>query len=139
MHHDYADIRNRIPEPPSWFDEFAVPRYCDFTPRDMANIYANEAALCEIECQNCRRRFRVAFSRSRMDDVVGYRKAQRPRTLAQLITEQYLAYGDPPNVHCCASGPTMSSDMRRVLEFWTRRKETNHEWQRDPTLEITFD
>lgn len=135
MHHDYADIRDLILMAPFWFDEYAVPRYCEFHPSQLANIYASDAALAEIECQNCRTRFKVAFSRSHIEDFLGDDRA----TLQTRVSDQSLHYGDPPNIGCCPSGPTMNSDMRRVLEFWTRRKETSHEWQRDPALEITFD
>lgn len=135
MHHDYADIRNLIPMAPLWFDEYAVPRYCEFHPGALASIYANEAILAEIECQNCRNRFKVAFSRSTMDDVIDAMNSDVRTTLADHVRNQSLHYGDPPNIGCCPSGPTMNSDMRRVLEFWTRRK---LDWQRDPALEITF-
>lgn len=132
MHHDYADIRNLIPMVPLWYDEHAVPRYRIFHPTHLANIYANEAVLAEIECQACGQRFKVAFARSSMDD---YLSNPQP-TLTTLICEQALGYGDPPNIGCCAAGPTMNSDMRRVLEYWTRR---DLDWERDPALEITFD
>jgi hypothetical protein len=62
MHTTYADILDRINEPPKWFDEHAVPRYCDFAPREVAYIYAQEAVLVLIHCQNCKAGFRVAFS-----------------------------------------------------------------------------
>ena len=42
MNTEYDDIRALIAEPPRWWDEFAVPRYCDFHPRRAANIYARE-------------------------------------------------------------------------------------------------
>jgi hypothetical protein len=51
MNTEYDDIRALTAEPPKWWDEFAVPRYCDFRPRSAANIYAREAALLLIECQ----------------------------------------------------------------------------------------
>jgi hypothetical protein len=28
----YEDILSRIAEPPRWFDEQGVPRYCEFAP-----------------------------------------------------------------------------------------------------------
>jgi hypothetical protein len=59
---EYRDIRERIPEPPTWFDECAVPRYCDFTPHYAANIYAREAVLFLIECQACGHQFRVCLT-----------------------------------------------------------------------------
>lgn len=136
MHHDYADIRNLIPMAPLWFDEFAVPRYCEFHPGAVADIYAKEVVLAEIECQDCGQRFKVAFSRSMMDDVLHAARGGVCTSLADRVRDQSLHYGDPPNINCCPAGPTMNSDMRRVLEFWTRR---HLEWERDPALEITFD
>ena len=62
MFNQYDDIMSRIDSEPSWFDEHSVPRYCEFSPQRSASIYVNEAALAEIECQSCRRKFRVAFS-----------------------------------------------------------------------------
>jgi len=41
----YEDILSRIAEPPRWFDEQGVPRYCEFAPHCIANIYADECAL----------------------------------------------------------------------------------------------
>jgi hypothetical protein len=36
----YEDILSRIAEPPRWFDEQGVPRYCEFAPHRIANIHA---------------------------------------------------------------------------------------------------
>lgn len=62
MHHCYDDILSRIPEEPIWFDEHAVPRYCEFDPKRVANAYADEVALVEVTCQSCGRLFHVAFA-----------------------------------------------------------------------------
>jgi hypothetical protein len=139
---DYADIRSKIAEQPQWFDENAVPRYCAFTPEEVSNIYASEAVLVEIGCQGCRRAFQVAFSLDRMQAQVSGNSS-----LADAIRERSLHYGDPPNVRCCDSGPTMNSEPRRVLEYWR----THHqryvkdsivtdgkyfEWERDGSLEV---
>ena len=53
MDRNYLDISSRIAEAPTWFDECAVPRYCQFYPQYMANIYAREGVLVEIACQFC--------------------------------------------------------------------------------------
>ena len=37
---NYEDILSRIAEPPRWFDEQGVPRYCEFAPHRIANIYS---------------------------------------------------------------------------------------------------
>lgn len=114
MNHHYRDIRDKIAEAPRWFDEAAVPRYCAFTPKETANIYANQAALVEIACQNCGERFLVAFSWSSMDRI------NRVPTLIQQVRDGSLHYGDPPNTGCCAAGPTMNCDDIRVVEFWAQ-------------------
>lgn len=130
MNHHYSDIRDRIPEEPKWFDENAVPRYCEFEPNKVAGIYAAEVVLAVIACQTCQRRFNVAFSMSRFNFYGG-------ESLADRVGRRQLHYGDPPNVQCCASGPTMTSDMLRVLQFWN--KKDNLEWRRVAELEIAFD
>jgi hypothetical protein len=33
MHNHYDDILDRIDEPPTWFDDYGVPRFCEFSPR----------------------------------------------------------------------------------------------------------
>lgn len=105
----YGDILSRIKETPLWFDEHGVPRYEPFRPDLVANIYAVEAALVRIHCQNCRYKFDVAFSSAERDKEL----------LTDLVVRMALSYGDPPNVRCCPSGPTMTSDAKRVLQFWT--------------------
>jgi len=107
MHRDYTDIRSLTPTQPLWFDEYAVPRYVEFSPAQLANIYAREAALAEIECQACGHPFQVAFS-----------GANHRGPLSEAIVENTLEYGDPPNINCCAAGPTMSSRARRVVQYW---------------------
>lgn len=119
MNNEYHDIRNRIAEPPKWWDEFAVPRYCDFAPTHAANIYAREAALLSIECQACRAPFKVCMTAG--------------RGLADAIKDGSLHYGDPPNIECCLTGPSMNCVDVRVLEFWHR--DVASDWERDPSLE----
>lgn len=134
MNCDYADIRGKISEPPQWFDEYAVPRYAAFAPQRAANIYADECALVEISCQNCGTRFRVAFSRSKSGaHLEANRHGGEPISLAQTIRGKTIHYGDPPNIGCCPSGPTMNSGPLHVLEFWHRPE---RKWERDPELEI---
>jgi hypothetical protein len=109
MHNDYSDITSRITEPPKWWDEHAVPRYCDFGPEKVANIYADEVALVEIACQNCGRRFQVAFVADLMRHLArgGSDKPYNRDNLAQAIRGGIIHYGDPPNTGCCPAGPTM--------------------------------
>ena len=122
MNRSYDDIRSRIAEEPQWWDECAVPRYCPFSVGQIANIYANEAALVEIACQGCGQRFLVEVSRGAFDQF----------RLQTDIRRGVLAYGDPPNIGCCLSGPTMSSDTIRVVEYWKR---LDGHWKRDKTFE----
>lgn len=41
----YWDIQSRVSAKPLWWDCSGVPRYDVFTPEDVPDIYANEAAL----------------------------------------------------------------------------------------------
>lgn len=129
MHHHYRDIRDRIAEPPKWWDESAVPRWSDFAPNEGANIYAEEIALLRIRCQNCGHEFDVAMSTCAMD-----RAFKRP-SLEAMIRDGSIHYGDPPNAGCCPSGPTMNSEPVRVLQFWRRK---GWDPERVPELEIDF-
>src|SRR5215831_15129111 len=117
MHASYDDITSRIGIAPIWFDEHAVPRYCAFEPARSASIHIGEIALAEITCQECQRRFRVAFS------VVNCRE----QTIAEAIQNKTLHYGDPPrhggdpaDRYACGAGASMNSEPRRVLEYWRR-------------------
>lgn len=117
MNHHYRDIRDRLGAP-AWWDDAAVPRYCDFSPHETNDIYARQAVLMEIACQDCGTRFLVALT-------VG--------PLSDLITDiDTLHYGDPPNAGCCPAGPTMNSVPVRVVEFWQR---DSIDWERRPELE----
>ncbi len=154
MHHDYKDIRALTPIEPKWFDEHAVPRYCEFHPTEISDIYADETALVLIQCQACAHKFEVAFSTGRSQRLFNaaaqLSRETDPRseeakivwaaaeaaTLAKAIRDKILHYGDPPNIGCCGSGPTMSSDPDRVLQYWRR---VQFEWMRDPTLEVLLD
>lgn len=126
MHQHYKDILDRIDGPPAWFDDFGVPRFEDFSPRRLSNIYAKEAALAQVSCQCCRRVFKVALT-----DAF----ASRPLALSDEIRLGRVHYGDPPNVDCCPAGPSSNSVMHRILEYWLRDREVNWDWQRDPTFE----
>jgi hypothetical protein len=122
---EYDDIRERIPEPPKWWDEYAVPRYCEFVPHQAADMYAYEAALVLIECQGCATQFHVCISGR--------------GNIAEQIRCRTLHYGDPPNVRCCLAGPTMNCIDLQVVQFWRRDAQTGREWVRDPTLEVELE
>ena len=118
MHTIYADTLDRIDEPPKWFNEHAVPRYCDFAPREVAYIYALEAVLVLIRCQNCQTEFRVAFSEMNTQDRLWKAEKKKVKLIADLIKDRELSYADPPNINCCDAGPSMTSVTVRVLEYW---------------------
>lgn len=132
MNHNYNDIRLRIVEEPTWWDEHAVPRYCDFEPRALADVYARKCALVLIECQQCRREFKVAFSWNGWGRELGG-TGPGPTKESDIAR---LHYGDPPNVGCCSAGGTMTSIPRRVLEFWTQDEKAVWEWHRVPAFEV---
>jgi len=127
MHQAYKDIRDKLGEA-TWYDENAVPRYCEFSPKEFADIYAREGILFEIACQRCGYRFEVAMSTGPLDRY----------DVEALIKAQLLHYGDPPNIECCYAGPTMPSEPIRVLQFWKRNRDT-HDWERLSELEIEIE
>jgi len=146
VNHHYRDIRTNIKKNPLWFDEHAVPRYCRFHPRHIADIYADECALVLIACQNCGYQFKVAISQDPMDvvkymmmfgkDRMMFGKDSKMPTIADGIRDKSLHYGDPPNIECCPAGPTMNCEDIRILEYWKREK---LEWVREKELEIDLE
>lgn len=129
MHNDYSDIRVLTDQPPKWWDENGVPRYCDFHPSECANIYAREAVLFAVTCQACGRPFHVALTRDQMDA-----HRLQGRTIKDDIGTCDLHYGDPPNIGCCPAGPTMNSEPRYVISYWHKSSDTNYEWVGDPVF-----
>ena len=130
----YHDIVGKLGRP-EWWDEAGVPRYVPFQPGEAHDIYADEVALVEIACQNCGKRFLVAFSTSAMRRLWPAENGEPLPTLADAIKTRGLHYGDPPcwfNANCIA-GSTMNCEDIRVVEFW---KTVNLEWERVPELEI---
>lgn len=129
MKHFYEDILKLTKKKPSWFDEHGVPRFCRFHPNKVNDIYASEVVLMRIECQSCRHRFRVALSWYRLSGE---------RSLTEWGPNN-LCYGDPPNIWCCSSGPSMNSVPKRILQFWRKDKTTEYKWERAPELEVAID
>jgi hypothetical protein len=160
MRNGYDDILERIPNRPKWWDERGVPRYCDFVPREVANIYADERVLLMIACQDCGHQFKVAMTSSLFDRAVhaiqrnpnstpDEIKKQLAPTLAEQIRDGSIHYGDPPAYFgkyaeakeggaCCHSGATMNCIDLKVLEYWRRGDSDKGEaWDtRDAAFEI---
>lgn len=134
MNNHYYDILCRIDQKPLWFDENAVPRYCGFSPDELANIYADECCLALIQCQNCRAQFRVAFSIS-FSERLTEKLDLEDKVIQRAIESRSLHYGDPPNIQCCAAGPSMNSDMLAILEYWS---EEDYTWKRNGVFEVVF-
>ena len=138
MRPTYEDIRGRIAEEPTWHDEHGCPRYGEFDPRSVPDIYATEAVLLAVECQGCGKAFYVALSSSKARRAFSRWRQGNPAdvrgpTLAEQVRNRLINYGDPPNADCCSCGPVMNSEPRKVLQFWERRR---FEWVRVPELEI---
>lgn len=131
----YKDIIERIGQVPLWFDEHAVPRYEPFSFERIANVYAEEAVLLRIECQNCGRLFDVCMSVSHWQSALDTLFYKKPLpSLAEQIKTRTIHYGDPPNTGCCGIGCVMNSIPRRVLEYWIR--ESGTKVSRNPELEV---
>lgn len=153
MNHYYGDIIDKLGEP-KWYDRLGYPRYCDFNPREVSNIYADLTVLAEVRCQGCGRIFTCAFSWSHFDffDRIEYWKEQDiwkeiiqlgkiDRVIdwekaAKRFLESPPFYGDPPNHPDDPAGNTMSSETTRIIECWVQ---SDYEWVRRPELEIHYD
>lgn len=136
MHESYDDITSKLGEP-QWWDENAVPRYCDFTPQHLADVYADECCLLLIACQECGGQFKVAMSYGAWERAMRGGRG----SLREAIEGGGLHYGDPPyhgdgQGGQCHAGATMNCDDLEVLEYWSRVAAS--EWTRDATLERTL-
>lgn len=118
----YTDITEKLGSP-LWWDEYGVPRYVDFHPRFASCIYAQQVLLLEIGCQTCDRLMLVEVNGGILQG-----------DMARAVRDHKICYGDPPS-HGDHSGETMSSEVKRVVQFWNR---VNFDWQREPELEIVF-
>lgn len=132
----YEDIVRRLGQP-LWWDECAVPRYDPFDRKLVADIYAHEVALVEIQCQFCLRRFKVAFSYGPMQQVAD----PNLPSLSERVTDDTLHYGDPPSHGTLGeqrcTGETMNCNELRVLEFW--RASQKYDWRRLARLEVRLE
>jgi len=137
MHSSFDDLIALSKDPPKWWDEHGIPRFCEFHPDVISSFYAHEVALLQIECQNCGHEFVVCVAQDGSDLASFHLVGREPVRLSEAI--QQIHYGDPPNIGCCASGPSMNSIPRKVLQFWEHGPHTNYEWRRVPRLEVEIE
>lgn len=124
----YKDIVTRAGSP-DWHDENGVPRYGEFKPHRVANMYAREAALVQIRCRGCGTGFKVAVSRPNVSPVPS-------APLSELIKSGTLSYGDPPNMGCCSKGLFAGSITEQIFEYW-RIADARSGWARDSGVEAS--
>lgn len=122
----YDDILSRIEEPPKWWDRFGCPRWRDFDPDNSSNIYADRVVLMRIACQGCDHEFLVEFAESRGQRMIMNHRREKDGYEPIEYDPTQLEYGDPPDIGCCAAGPTMSSCPREIVGAWERE---NFEWK----------
>ena len=141
MKASYTDILSRISEQPKWWDEQGTPRYCDFNPKALTNMYARACALLLIRCQFCHHEFTVAMEvDEKTKEDLNLWRAEQAKANAQTDDGPdtpptcgfLIHYGDPPNIGCCPGGPMANCDDLNVLEFWVYEK---WDWQRLTPLE----
>lgn len=150
MYRLYSDIRDKLGEP-KWHDENGVPRYCDFHP-EHCGIYDRMVALLEIYCQGCERTFLVSCSWDHGMAIDGWLRAGKPADKAGVWLDDIekpsaanhgggFSFGDAPwhtwpDGGQCA-GTTMTTDVRRVVEFWMNVDSDG--WTRHPEHECRYD
>lgn len=123
MYQPYLDLREAMKEKgePLWHDEAGVPRWIEWHPSHLHNIYADEAALLEVTCQSCGEKFRCADSKS-----FQYILRSGPEPWVP-------SWGDAPwhGEQQCA-GTTMTTDWE-VVERWKRERAG---WVKQPGPEV---
>lgn len=158
MHQHYHDILALTDRKPVWWQEGGIPRFCEFAPQELPDIYADEAAILLIKCQACGEKFYVSMSTNQstrfgtaLRNANGNNEralaAQDKYSIAARIRAGTLHWGDPPNIDCCASGASMTSELIQVVEYHRRRDpiyceggvvkdyEAYTSWRRNPDLE----
>lgn len=158
MHQHYSDLLDLAGLEPAWWQAQGVPRFCEFSPEEAPDIYADEVALVEIACQSCDTRFHVCFTSSATSCVKEAMFGAKTKEeileqvdnfrVSSMIRNGTLRYGDPPNIACCPAGPSMTSEPVAVLEYWSRNEKSYvkdgiitdlaayRTWKRDPSLEV---
>lgn len=161
MHCVFKDIIKKLGMP-KWSDHSGFPRYGEFSPKNVSNIYAGAVFLIEIACQACYRKMDVAvsFSIQRLCLNEQYRKIWdeiakennipdgklifgkhwqdffRKLSKDELLT--MLHYGDPPRHDCSGAGETMSCIDLKIKECWIKNSET-HKFERIEEFEIELE
>ncbi len=120
----YDDLYELTDKPPLWWDQNGTPRWKPFSPGAM-DIYADEALLMEVFCQQCRKSYMVGMCSFSLDAGVS-------NYLLSQVRNGAIHYGDPPNTDCCSAGAAMNSVPIRVIEFFSR---IGGEWVRRIELE----
>jgi len=124
MLQEYKDIKSRINKEPKWYDENGVPRYDEFHPSLASDIYAREAMLIKIACQNCGELFKVCLTQDKLE----IHKFDSLKDKLDMIH-----YGDPPR-HGDNLGETMNCIDLEILEYWKR--DDSGDWVRNEEFEI---
>ena len=128
MYNPYFDIRAKAGDP-LWHDKHGVPRYCTFHPKEL-DVYDDYAALLEIHCQACERPFLVASHFSKMqifqntkttmalEDIDGGLPTARDAGWFGFGDATW--HGDENGGGWGCAGPTMTTSVYRIIEFWTK-------------------
>lgn len=139
---NYDDIIKNAGEP-SWYDEYGVPRYCPFAPKE-CGVYINAVTLFIIECQDCRERFNVATVwNNTFPFMEQLRLAQERGESTWSIgwekeppLKHAPSYGDPPRHDCSGgAGEVMSSNTVSVIELWVQE---NFDWVRKEEIKTEW-
>lgn len=107
MKASYEDITSRIQEAPKWYDANGTPRYGEFKPEMLPDIYANVCVLFQIRCQFCPKRFVVELHEI---------KGEPNFAIEGEIKNNSLHYGDPPSHEC--SGDSANCLDLFVIGYW---------------------
>lgn len=145
MYCRYQDITDKLGEP-KWWDEEGVPRYCDFSPDNVADIYADKAVLVIIKCQGCGRYLPVAWSFNKLKIVCWVPEHPKGHECFAQLTyptkdnSGSVGYGDAPahdnrEGEYCHLGCVMTTDVVQIKEFWSSDK---LEWKRHKKFEFTY-
>ena len=141
----YKDIIDKLGQP-KWWDEAGVPRYCDFSPNEVADIYADKAALIIVRCQGCGKHLPVAWSFRELSIICYVPGHPSGKDCFASFTPPTredsgsIGYSDAPS-HIdnqgkyCHLGCVMTTDIRQIKEFWSRDK---IDWKRHKDFEFTY-